>query len=304
MKKEIVYNPQISIADNASFNQVSVASILKYIKDNNIDRRRDEMFRRYLLVKKIKKENKNISIRNIQKKTGLSYNTVIKYLNFDEKNFKLKENKISGFDMSNAKNLVKTVSSSVSEILRGIVLLYNNGNPFDCDLTYSKGCFYKNLDPPKFKFDKHPLSEDVKSLDDLLVMDGGDLFNSVVIDLPFLIKDEKSTITSIISRRFTSFRSVEQLYSANDSMLQLAYRLLVGGGILVMKTMDINYNNKQYWISDYVYNKALETGFELLDKFILVSKSKVLSPSGCTQHCARKWHSYFFVFIKKNNIHH
>ena len=83
MKKEIVYNPQISIADNASFNQVSVASILKYIKDNNIDRRRDEMFRRYLLVKKIKKENKNISIRDIKKKTGLSYNTVVKYLNFN-----------------------------------------------------------------------------------------------------------------------------------------------------------------------------------------------------------------------------
>lgn len=302
MKKEIVYNPQISIADNASFNQVSVASILKYIKDNNIDRRRDEMFRRYLLVKKIKKENKNISIRDIKKKTGLSYNTVVKYLNFDEENFKLKENKISGFDMSNSKNLVKTVSSSVSEILRGIALLYNNGNSFECDLTFSKGLFYKNLDPPKFKYDKYPLSENVKPLDEILETDSSDLFNSVVIDLPFLVKDEKSAITSIISRRFTSFRSVQELYTANDSMLQLAYRLLVCRGILVIRTMDINYNSKQYWISDYVCNKALETGFELLDKFILVSNSKLLSPSGYAQHCARKWHSYFFVF--KKNSHH
>lgn len=55
-------------------------------------------------------------------------------------------------------------------------------------------------------------------------------------------------------------------------MLGLSYRLLKDNGLLVIKTMDIYHNGRQYWVSDYVVTKAIETGFVLIDKFILLSK--------------------------------
>ena len=114
-----------------------------------------------------------------------------------------------------------------------------------------------------------------------------------------MVKDEKSAKSSLISQRFDSFRSVDELYHVNSEMLNLSYRLLRDKGLLVIKTMDIYHNGRQYWISDFVNAKAIETGFILIDKFILISKSKLLSPSGRVQHCARKWHSYFLVYREK-----
>ena len=88
------------------------------------------------------------------------------------------------------------------------------------------------------------------------------------------------------------------MYDTNREMIVLAYRKLRKGGFLVMKTMDVSYSMKQLWVSDYVVQKAFETGFELKDKFILVSNKRLLN-SGGKQHIARKYHSYFFVFYKK-----
>ena len=103
----------------------------------------------------------------------------------------------------------------------------------------------------------------------------------------------------MVSQRFNSFRTVDELYQTNESMMKLAFRLLSSKGLLIMKTMDVNANGKQYWIGNNVQNIAYEIGFELVDTFILLSRTKILSTKGTQQHCARKWHSYFFVFKKK-----
>jgi hypothetical protein len=92
------------------------------------------------------------------------------------------------------------------------------------------------------------------------------------------------------------FLTMQELYDTNDTMLNLAYRLLKKKGYLIMKTMDIKYSGKQYWIGNYIQNKAQEIGFRLEDMFILMSKTKVLSTGWHNQHSARKYHSYFFVF--------
>ena len=66
----------------------------------------------------------------------------------------------------------------------------------------------------------------------------------------------------------------------------------------LVKTMDICHGNKQVWISDFVIKKAEELGFELIEKFILLSNLRLFARTR-QQKVARKYHSYFFVFVKK-----
>ena len=62
--------------------------------------------------------------------------------------------------------------------------------------------------------------------------------------------------TSMIARRFNCFYSVDELYKTNVEMLNLAYCKLQKGGYLIMKTMDFVYGTKQYWVSNFVQDKA------------------------------------------------
>jgi len=298
MRTTIVYNPLLSIEDNAKQNNVSTSTIRKYIKDNGIDRRFDEQKAKFMKVKELQKSNPSITIAEIQKQLGYSFYTVKKYMTIDETNWNPRNGKFSSFDLSKADNLVKSVSDSQDEILKGILKLYIPKGRFDCDLTFSKGVFYKNIPIPHYIYDKYPLSNEVQSLDEAYKLEDG-RFDSIVLDLPFLVKDIKGAATSMVSQRFNSFRTVDELYQTNETMMKLAFRLLSSKGLLIMKTMDVNANGKQYWIGNNVQNIAYEIGFELVDTFILLSRTKILSTKGTQQHCARKWHSYFFVFRKK-----
>lgn len=297
MRTTIVYNPLLSIEDNAKQNNVSSSTIRKYIKDNGIDRRFDEQKAKFMKVKELQKSNPSITIAEIQKKLGYSFYTVKKYMTIDENNWNPKNGKLSSFDLSKADNLVKSVSDSQDEILKGILKLYISKGKFDCDLTFSKGVFYKNIPIPNYIYDKYPLSSEVHPLSEAYNLEDGK-FESIVIDLPFLVKDGKGVDTSIVCQRFNHYRAIDELYQTNEDMMRLAFRLLSLKGLLIMKTMDVNANGKQYWIGNYVQNLAIEIGFELIDTFILISRTKILSTKGTQQHCARKWHSYFFVFRK------
>jgi hypothetical protein len=158
--------------------------------------------------------------------------------------------------------------------------------------------FYKSIPKPQYIYDKFPASNEVQSLNEAYKLNDG-IFESIVIDLPFLVKSGKGTENSIVCQRFNYFRTIEELYQTNEDMMRLAFRLLSSKGILIMKTMDVNTNGKQYWIGNFIQNLACQIGFDLIDTFILISRTKLLSPSGIQQHSARKWHSYFFVFKKK-----
>lgn len=227
---------------------------------------------------------------------GYSINTIKKYEALSEEDIfqsKRDTEKVSNFDINN-KNCIKSISSSQSEILLWIIRLYNNGKPFDADLTFSKGIFYKEVPMPLHKFDKFPQVEGVMKLDEVDNLPDGS-FESIIYDLPFIISDSNSK--SIIKNRFTFFTSLSELLEANVSMLGRSQRLLPKGGLLVVKTMDIFKQGKQIWVSDFVLSKSKELGFSLLDKFILIANHK-LFPTTRSQKVARKYHSYFFVFQK------
>lgn len=292
------YDPNLSIEDNAKKCGVTVHAIRKYIQANGIDRRYDAQLAKFLAVQKVRTQKPHATVKEISEELGFSQNTVRKYLNPVNEPPKIDTKKVSKFDVAKASQIIKSVSNNQDEILYNILRLYVHTDTYDCDLTASIGVFYRGIIPlPKHLYDKYPQMENVKSLDEAFELPN-ECFHSIVLDLPFIVKDEVSAQTSMVSQRFTSFLTMQELYDTNDIMLNLAYRLLKKKGYLIMKTMDIKYSGKQYWIGNYVQNKAQEIGFRLEDMFILVSKTKVLSTGWHNQHSARKYHSYFFVFKK------
>ena len=297
-KSKINYNPLLSVKENAANNNVTVAAIRSYIRTNGIDRKLDNAIAIKRRIDEVVKANSDISLRQLSAQLGYSVNTVRKYLAQNVCVSNSDKTKTSMFDTSKWKAVIKSVSDNQDEILFNILRLYVGESSFDCDLTYSVGVFYRNLPQPSMKYDKYPQLDDVLYLEQAYDIENGSL-HSVVVDLPFIVKNsEKDAQSSMIAQRFNCFYSVEELYQANVDMLNLAYCKLQKGGYLLMKTMDFVYGTKQYWVSNFVQDKAAATGFVLEDTFILVSKHKILSAKIGEQRHARKFHSYFFVFKK------
>ena len=248
------------------------------------------------LFKDFYDNNPSASLKQGSEKIGCSINTIRKYKSLSEDELcvlKRDTEKVSSFDIKN-RNAIKTISYDQSEILAWIMKLYNNSESFDCDLTASKCIFWKSLPQPLHLYDKYPQLEHIKPLSEADALND-ESFNSIVYDLPFIVS---SGVIGMIRQRFTHFESIEELFNVNDEMLIRAYRLLRNKGLLVIKTMDCAYGNRQIWVSDYVIRKAEDIGLELIDKFILLSDLR-LFPRTHQQRVARKYHSYFLVFKKK-----
>ncbi|GEM_PF-599007 len=306
MKVKINYNPSLSVAENAEICGVSISAIRKYIQKNDIDRKSDACIARMRAIEEELRKNPEISVRQIAKNTSYSPNTVRKYLPFAKEKFfngsNIDTKKVSSFDLSSSKRIIKSVSNNQTEILANILRLYIPKRIFDCDLTASILGFYKNGIPlPEYLYDKFPQLPDIKPLDEIETL-SNNAFDSIIADLPFICSGKDNYInepeTNIIHKRFNSFKNREDLFSANDYIINQAFRLLRKNGILCMKTMDTVSGGRQIWTSHYIISKCMEKGFELVDTFILIAKSKPLSGKIKTQIHARKYHSYFFVFRK------
>ena len=295
MKSKITYNPYLSIRENAINNHVSESAIRRYIKVNAIDRKRDNEIIKKRRISELKRQNPNISLNDIRRETGYSINTIRKYLLFDL--MKEDNDKLSTLDTSKQKWIIKSYSFNQDEILTNILRLYVKRKTFDCDLTYSVGNFYNCIPTPEYKFDKFPVKEDVIPLDRINEVINHDSLQSVIVDLPFIIKSDNAAINSKVCKRFNYFHTLNELYETNEYMLNLSYQLLERGGYLIIKTMDITYG-KQVWVSDFVVNKAIEIGFQLEDKFILLANTRMIKTIYDYQTHSRKFHSYFFVFKK------
>lgn len=296
MESKVVYNSKLTVEEMAARSGISESAVRRYILNKGIDRKFDEALRKYLLVHKFMAKHEGMPLTEVSKHLGMAYNTVRKYANMTEPPKKERIDKESRVDRSKNAAVFMSVSDNQTVILSSILQLYcHNAATFDCDLTTSVGSFYKHGIPkPKFLYDKYPEQmEGVKSLDEAINLPN-DVFNSVVIDLPFFV-DEKGNKT------VNSFKSLEELYNTNDEMIELAARLLHKQGVLVFKCTDFRYKAKQRWISDYAIHQAEKCGLELVDKFILVAKQKLLCES-FSQTVARKNHSYFLVFEKVKDI--
>lgn len=296
-KVKLKYDPNLSVKENALKCGVTESAIRKFIRTNGIDRNFDNKVAKKRAILKLRKEAPAMSLTEMAHKLGYSVNTIKKYLQMNLEQSEIATSKVSTFDLSKKKFIIKSVSNDQTEILMNILRLHVHKETFDCDLTFSKGVFYQHIPLPQLKFDKYTQTKDVLPLEKIEDIENASL-HSIVIDLPFLVKDYNSAQTSMIAKRFNYFSSVDELYATNASMISLAFRKLRKNGFLVMKTMDFVLGGSQHWIGNFVQNTAKEIGFVLHDTFILVSKTKILTTKGEKQHFARKYHSYFFVFRK------
>lgn len=302
------YNPKKSIKENAEENHCSQANVRKYIQTHNIDRRGDIQIKRWKRIKKLKK--KEMSLRKIALKVGLSVTTVSRYLSgaFDLKDH-LDMTKESEFQRGVSSDHIKSVGKQQHRILLSIIKLYIPSKKIDCDLTYAKGGFYKHLiKKPQYKFDKYPQSDKVEhqeeaqdkvyQLDEARDKVKPESLNSVVIDLPYIIRNSSSD-SSVIGQRYNSFKDIDELEDAYEKTMSLAKDLLKRGGVLIVKTQDTSHGKKQVWTHQIVERLAEQYNYSIEDLFIYTGSHPMAQSNYSVAGHARKYHSYFYVLRKK-----
>lgn len=225
-----------------------------------------------------------------------------------------------------ANNTIKSISYNQHKILYNIMVMHNNGKPFECDMTYSCGNFYGtfNIDccgkkckdnitipEPLYKFDVCPMDETIGKIEPngSLPLENNSI-SSIVVDLPFVISppnapsmnrkavNEDGSKNNIIARRFASYYPVYNLINNYYHWMKECYRVLDNNGIVVWKCQNCITGSKYLPTEELSWLFAEQCGFETLDKFTLLAKQRLISGKIKTQQHARNFSSVFWVFRK------
>lgn len=214
--------------------------------------------------------------------------------------------------------VIKSISYNQHEILYNIMQLYNDGNPFDCDMTYSKGKFYGRFNikkrdgtttniiipEPKYKFDVCPQTEDTIKIEPMgrLPLEDESL-DSIVVDLPFVISKGPSLLkynkgSNLIHQRFSSFSNYKELVENYYHSLQEAFRVLKNEGILVWKCQRTITGGKTLNSPEITWFFGEAIGFDCVDSFQLIAKNRLISGKIKKQQHSRSYTSTFYIFKK------
>lgn len=193
----------------------------------------------------------------------------------------------------------RTVNNNDQDIIKAIIRIHNGGRNFDVDPTYSKGIFWKGLTPPELRFDINPQADGVQqaSATNLPLEEGS--VGSIMFDPPFVVRVDTAEPNGIIHNRFSSFRSIPELWDFYYNALREFHRILRPGGIVAFKCQDTIDGGKEYWSHFEIMKYAFELGYKVKDLFILYRGDNVLfSPNMKIQKHARKTHCYYLVLEK------
>lgn len=195
-------------------------------------------------------------------------------------------------------SIIKTVSYNQEEIIKWIIQLYCSSG-IQLDPTYSKGNFYKNITPPEFKYDIQPEIPGVIQADCRSLPHQNNSIESIMFDPPFVAAIPKKDAQGIITKRFGYYRNVQhELWDFYFSAISEYMRILKPNGVLIVKCQDTIDSCKQYLSHIEIHNMAIRAGFYAKDLFILLAKNRIIGKTHRVQQHARKYHSYFLVFIK------
>lgn len=186
-----------------------------------------------------------------------------------------------------------------NSILTSIMVLHNKNEPFEADLTYGNGSFWKLLDKPTIRADINPELPN-------LTHPGCDVQNlpfenesiqSIVFDPPFM---HAAGADSIMGNRFGSYPSQFELHVMYRRAAWEISRVLKPDGILVWKCQDIVESGKQVWNHILVHDLATgqTAGLSAIDLFILTRGAAIPGHNHGRQVHARRNHSYWWIFRK------
>ena len=149
-KKVIKYDPKKSVEQLAKSNGVTVPTIRKYIRDKNIDRKRDERMLVYNRVWLEYTQDSDIPQAAMARKLGMSVNTIKLYLGMEAKDIMPEEGKIG---MVSEDKVIKELREAIPELQKrferfGLICTsHPNLSPVDClkKLNWSNDRKGKNL---------------------------------------------------------------------------------------------------------------------------------------------------------------
>lgn len=222
----------------------------------------------------------------------------------------------------NNSTIIRNISKDQSQILHDIMVLYNDGKPFDCDMTASTLAFYRKtkgdkyeIPIPRILFDVYPMNDELKEkgvifptiekitpFQKLPLEDSS--IHSIVVDLPFLVSPKtcKSVVdgnngSNLMFKRFSSWYPATEFYYNAYWWLNECYRVLDDGGICVWKMQDTVSGGLNHSFLEFSFISALNAGFYTVDEFVLEANSRLIPSSKYKkQQHARKYTSEFYVF--------
>ena len=281
MAKIIKYDPTISIEEMRNLGErLTIQDIKKHIHCNGIDKDYDNALYKYRLIQQYRKEHPDDNKYTVSQELtklygkGFSRNSVDRYWEKKDAPKPFKYLGLSILDAATTKFALSSVAEEDRAILKIILQQYvqqfNVDNPqFECDLTFSKGDFYRKGVPyPRHCYDLYPEqpldlpdAPNVYSLKNIDIPESAinalqdDTVSSIVIDLPQKISENGLSSPE-------AFADIKDLAFSYYEMLSLAYNKLrpqtdtQSGGILVVKVGDISYNRKILWLSNIVSELA------------------------------------------------
>lgn len=197
-------------------------------------------------------------------------------------------------------SIIKTLGYDQELIIKDILTLYSP-NGIDLDPTFSKGGFYKNIIEPRLKFDLLPQRNDVIEADCRNLPIENNSIGCIMFDPPFtagIPKDKEKLDNGLIRKRFSMFKNMKIGYKFYEESLKEFYRILKNNGVLIFKCQDTVSQGTQWLTHVHIINQAEKLGFFSKDLFILGTKNRIIGIHHHKQYHARKYHSYFLVFIK------
>lgn len=181
------------------------------------------------------------------------------------------------------------------------------------DVTYGKGIFWQNVDPDDYKV----IASDIEStkVDCRKLPYGDETIDCVVLDPPYMegfYRSQESMLAG--SGSYAAFRDsysngskspatrpkyhaavLDMYFSAGRE----ASRVLRNKGILIVKCQDEVSANKQWLTHVEIINEYTANGFYARDLFVVMRRNRPAASRILKQIHARKNHSYFLVFEKK-----
>jgi len=202
---------------------------------------------------------------------------------------------------------VSAYTAGNDEVFPRILNLYIQPGSVVADVTYGKGVFWKNVPAGLYELRASDLLDGI----DCRELPYGDgTIDCVVLDPPYMHSPGGSA--------HQSHKPFEQYYRNNgtgnrtkskyhEAVVALyvdaakeAHRVLRGRGVLIVKCQDEICSNRQRFTHIEIIQECNDIGFEAEDLFVVVRKNRPGVSRAVRQIHARKNHSYFLVFWKRD----